>query len=565
LDVNVPTKPDPRLDRAFDLYEAGDLDGAIDLCQAVLRLDDRHYGALYLLGSVLGEKKKLDDAAAALARAIAVDPSRPLAHFNLATVLRGMGRHAEALASLERARAAKPDLAYLLGDIWQVRQHLCDWSEFTTASDRIREAIAAGECAASPFDALASTRSDAHNRKAAEIYVASEFQEIPRPAAFARVARGDKIRLGYFSSDLRDHATARLMAGVFERHDKTRFEVSAFSFGPSSASDEMRRRLTAAFDRFFDVGDRSDQQIADLARSLGIDIAIDLNGFTELHRFGIFAHRAAPIQVSYLGFPGTTGAPFIDYLIADPVVVPESQRVHFSERIVRLPNTYHPCDRTRETAEETPSRASLSLPESGFVFCCFNNSYKIMPDVFDSWMRILRRTPGSVLWLLRDSEPAAQNLRREAEARGIDPNRLAFAGRMPIAQHLARHRQADLFLDTLPYNAHTTASDALWAGLPVLTRIGETFAGRVAASELTAIGLPEMIARSQAEYEAMAVDLASNPDNLAAMKAKLANNRLTTPLFDTEGFTRDLERAFAAMCARHRLGLPPEDIDLTTS
>ncbi len=560
--MNVPTKPDPRLDRAFDLYEAGDLDGAIALCQAILRLDDRHYGALYLLGSVLGEKKELDDAAAALARAIAVDPSRPLAHVNLATVLRGMGRHAEALASLERARAAKPDLAYLQGDIWQVRQHLCDWSESATASERIREAIAAGEPAASPFDALAITRSDALNRQAAEIYVASEFQESPRPAAFARVARGDKIRLGYFSSDLRDHATARLMAGVFERHDKTRFEVSAFSFGPSSAGDEMTKRLTAAFDRFFDVRDRSDQQIADQARSQGLDVAIDLNGFTELHRFGIFARRAAPIQVGYLGFPGTTGAPFIDYLIADRVVVPQSQRIHFSERIVRLPYTYHPCDRTREIAAETPSRASLSLPESGFVFCCFNNSYKIMPDVFDSWMRILRRTPGSVLWLLRDSEPVAQNLRREAEARGIDPNRLAFAGRMPIAQHLARHRQAGLFLDTLPYNAHTTASDALWAGLPVLTRIGETFAGRVAASELTAIGLPEMIARSQAEYEDMAVDLASNPDRLAAVKAKLANNRLTTPLFDTELFTRDLERVFAAMCERRRLGLPPEDIDL---
>ena len=560
--MNVPTAPDPRLDRAFDLYEAGDLDGAIGVCEAILRLDDKQYGALYLLGSVLGQKGRLDDAAAALRRAIAVDPSRPLAHFNLATILRAMGRYAEALASLERARAAKPDLDYLEGDIWQVRQHLCDWSEFATASDRIREAIAAGERAASPFDALAITRSNALNRKAAEIYVAAEFREIARPAAFARAARGDKIRLGYFSSDLRDHATARLMAGVFERHDKTRFEVSAFSFAPGAAGDEMTKRLTGAFDRFFDVRDRSDQQIAELARSLGIDIAIDLNGFTDLHRFGIFAGRAAPIQVGYLGFPGTTAAPFIDYLIADRIVVPNSDRIHFSERIVRLPNTYHPCDRTRGISDETPSRASLSLPESGFVFCCFNNSYKIMPDVFDSWMRILRRTPGSVLWLLRDSEAVEQNLRREAQAREIDPDRLTFAGRMPTAQHLARHRRADLFLDTLPYNAHTTASDALWAGLPVLTRIGETFAGRVAASALTAVGLPEMIARSQAEYEAMAVEFAANPEKLTAVKAKLANNRLTTPLFDTERFTRDLERAFEAICERHRLGLPPDDIDL---
>jgi len=453
------------------------------------------------------------------------------------------------------------DLNYLQGDIWQVRQQLCDWSEFAAASERIREAIAAGERVASPFDALAICDSNALKRKAAEIYVASEFKAAPRPLAPARAAARDKIRLGYFSPDFRDHATAHLMSGVFERHDKSRFEVSAFSFGPSSA-DEMRKRLTAAFDRFLDVGDRTNQQIAELARDLEIDIAIDLNGFTEFHRFGIFANRAAPIQVEYLGFPGTTGAPFIDYLIADPVIVPDDQRVHFSERVVRLPHTYHPYDRTREIAEDTPSRASLSLPESGFVFCCFNNNYKITPDVFDGWMRILRRTPGSVLWLLRNSEPAAANLRREAEARGVDPGRLAFAERAPNPQHLGRHRQADLFLDTLPYNAHTTASDALWAGLPVLTRIGEAFAGRVAASVLTAVGLPEMIARSQPEFEDMAVELATNPDKLAAISAKLANNRLATPLFDTELFTRDLERAFAAMCERYRLGRQPEDIDL---
>jgi predicted O-linked N-acetylglucosamine transferase (SPINDLY family) len=320
--------------------------------------------------------------------------------------------------------------------------------------------------------------------------------------------------------------------------------------------------LAPAFDRFLDLRDQSAEQIAEQARNFAVDVAIDLNGFADDYRIAIFAHRAAPIQVNFLGFPGTTAAPFIDYLIADRVAIPESQGVHFSERIVRLPNSYFPYDRTREIADETPNRESLSLPASGFVFCCFNNSYKILPDVFESWMRILRRTPGSVLWLLRDNELMAQNLRREAQARGIDPNRLAFAERMSTGEHLARHRLADLFLDTLPCNAHTTACDALWAGLPVLTQIGETFAGRVAASVLTAIGLPEMIARSQAEYEAMAVDLATSPDKLAAIKAKLANNRLTTPLFDTELFTRDLERAYEAVYERHRLGLPPEDIEL---
>jgi predicted O-linked N-acetylglucosamine transferase (SPINDLY family) len=695
--MNVPTAPDPRLDRAFDLYEAGDLDGAIDLCRAILRLNDKHYGALYLLGSVLGEKKKFDDAAAALRRAIAVDPSRPLAHFNLANVLRWMGRYEqalaaidahlalkpgnaealvlrgdsciklgrlddalssadraiaaapgyaeahnargnalaklrrfveaiasydqaiglnpryaeafhnraivrqemgsddgafedwrsavalkpdyteaycslgnlleaqgrleEALASFEHARALKPDLEYLIGAICQIRQRLCYWSEFAEATERLREAIADGERAVTPFVSLAIFDSNAVNRKAAEIYTSSELKELAPPSPFARALRRDKIRLGYFSSDLRNHPTAHVMAGVFERHDRRRFEVTAFSFGPGSA-DEMTKRLTPAFDRFLDVRDRSDRQIDELARSLGIDIAIDLNGYTKLHRIGIFVGRAAPIQVSFLGYPGTTAAPFIDYLIADRVVIPEAERIQFPERVVRLPNTYHPYDRTREMSDETPSREGLSLPASGVVFCCFNNNYKILPDVFDGWMRILRQTPGSALWLLRDNDSAAENLRREAQARAIDPNRLVFAGRVPIARHLARHRRADLFLDTLPYNAHTTANDALWAGLPVLTRIGEAFAGRVAASVLTAVGLPELIARSQAEYEAMAIELATNPDKLAAIKAKLANNRLTTPLFDTERFTRDLERAFEAMCERHRLGLPPEDIDL---
>jgi len=696
--VNVPSTPDPRLDCAFDLHEAGDLDGAIEACRTILQLDDRRYGALYLLGSVLGQKKRFVEAAEALRRAIAVDASRPLAHLNLANILRWMGRFAEslaaidaylslkaenaealalradvltelgrlddavlsadraiaaapayaeahnvrgnalaklrrlaeakasydralalapryaqafynrgivleqqgfvdqaiedckravtlktdyaeaycslgellefkgrpddALASFELASRANPSLDYLQGAICHIRRTLCDWSE-PAASQRLREAIAAGQRATSPFEALAVSNSDALSRKAAEIYLAAEFAEIPDPPAFARAARRDRIRVGYFSSDLRNHAVGYMLAGVIERHDKTRFELSAFSFGPDSV-DTMRKRLTAAFERFLDVRDRSDKQIAELAQNLGIDVAVDLNGFTRFNRIGIFANRAAPIQISFLGYPGTMGAPFIDYLVADRTVIPESQSIHFSERIVRLPNTWFPYDRTREIAHDTPGRASFLLPERGVVFCCFNGAYKITPDGFSGWMRILRRTPGSVLWLLPNSETVAKNLRREAEARGVDPNRLVFVGRLPTAEYLASYRQADLFLDTLPYNAGATACDALWAGLPVLTQIGEAFVGRIAASALAAIGLSEMIAHSQAEYEAMAVDLATDPDKLAAIRAKLAKNRLTTPLFDTELFTRDLERAFEAMYERHRLGLPPEDIDLTT-
>jgi predicted O-linked N-acetylglucosamine transferase (SPINDLY family) len=667
MTLNVPATPVPSLDRAFDLLEAGDRDGAIALCEAILRLDDKHYGALYLLGSILGETRKLDEAAAALQRAIAIDPSRPLAYFNLANVLRWMdrheaalaaidaylakkpdnfeafvlradscikaerldealrsaeravalaptdadahnirgaaltklGRHVEAcasfdravalnprlakafrnralaelklkdhdraLASFEQALALNPDLDYVEGMLCQTRQQICAWSGLASQIARIRQAIVAGRRAAEPFFVLSILDSNSLSRKAAETFLADQVKTPPPPPrAPTRPIDKGRIHLGYFSSTLRGHAMAHLIAGVLERHDRTRFEMSAFSFAPGPI-DAVTKQLTPAFDRFLHVRDQSDQQIAQLSQSLGVDIAIDLSGFTDDYRIAIFAHRAAPIQVNYLGYPGTTAAPFIDYLIADRVVIPEGEDRHFSERIVRLPNTYHPYDRTRQISEETPSRASLSLPETGFVFCCFNSGYKILPDVFDSWMRILSQTSGSVLWILRENDHIVQNLRREAQARGVDPGRLVFAERMPNAQHLARHRQADLFLDTLPCNAHTTASDALWAGLPVLTRIGEAFAGRVAASILTAVGLPETIVRSQAEYEATAIDLAANPDKLATIKAKLANNRLTAPLFDTEGFTRDLERAFEAMYERYRLGLPPERMDLAPS
>jgi predicted O-linked N-acetylglucosamine transferase (SPINDLY family) len=661
---NVSTSANAKLDRGFDLYEAGDLDGATAVCEEILRADERHYGALYLLGSVLGEQKQLDEAAATLKRAIAVDPSRPVAHFNLATVLWWKGLYGEALAAIDAYLALKPESAeafalrvdacsrlgrldealasaqraivaapedpeahdihgkalaklerydearasydravaldsrfakayrdralvwrrlgrddraledfakamelapgldFLASEMCYLRQQLCDWPGLAPQMARIREAVAAGERVENPFVVSTISNSGALNRKAAEMFVANEARRSPPPLAATRLASGGKIRLGYFSADFNDHPVARLMAGVFERHDRRRFEVSAFSFG-RRADDDMRRRLIAAFDRFVDVRDRSDQQAAELAQSLGVDIAIDLNGFTENQRIGVFARRAAPIQVNYLGYPGTTAAPFIDYVIADSVVAPEERRSDFSERVVRLPNCYLPYDPSScRIADETPARASLSLPPDGFVFCCFNNAYKITLEGFDGWMRILQRTSGGVLWLRIESEAAAANLRREAQARGVDPDRLVFARRLPAEQHLARHRLAGVFLDTLPYNAHATACDALWTGLPVVTRIGETFPGRVAASALTAVGLPELITRSQAEYEALAVELAADPAKLAAIKAKLARNRLTSPLFDAERFTRDLEAAFEAMCERRRLDLPPEDIRL---
>jgi len=368
-----------------------------------------------------------------------------------------------------------------------------------------------------------------------------------------------RIRLGYFSADLYHHATANLMAGLFEQHDRSCFEVIAFSFGPSKA-DAMRRRLEGAFDQFHDVGYLSDSGIAELATRIGIDIAIDLKGFTQHARSGIFAQRVAPLQVNYLGYPGTMAADYIDYLIADQDVIPSGHTAHYREKIVWLPHCYQVNDDRRALADDTFNRRGAGLPEQGFVFCCFNNNWKITPAVFSLWMQLLQRVPGSVLWLLEDTPLAAANLRRAAAAHGIAAGRLVFAPRMSLDQHLARHRVADLFLDTLPYNAHTTASDALWAGLPVITRQGETFASRVAASLLKAVGLPELITASADAYLALALELANDAPRLAALHQKLADNRLVQPLFDTRLFARHIEAGYTAMWQRYQAGLPPDHI-----
>jgi predicted O-linked N-acetylglucosamine transferase (SPINDLY family) len=322
----------------------------------------------------------------------------------------------------------------------------------------------------------------------------------------------------------------------------------------------MRKRLEESFEHFIDATTYSDNQVANLVKELEIDILVDLMGFTKDSRTSILARRSAPIQVNYLGYPGTMGAEYIDYIIADRIVIPENRNEFYSEKITVLPNSYQVNDSKRPISNKTFTRAELGLPPTGFVFCCFNNNYKITPRVFDCWMRILKQVEDCLLWLLEDNTTVATSLRKEAEVRGVNAERLIFAKRMPLADHLARHRLIDLFLDTLPYNAHTTASDALWAGLPVLTCLGETFAGRVAASLLNAIRLPELVTTTLEGYERLAIELATNPEKLARIKRKLADNRLTTPLFDTKLFTKHIEAAYTAMYERHQAGLAPDNI-----
>ncbi len=537
------------------------LDESILSYDRAIAIRSQYAEAHYNRGNALKELKRLDEAVRSYDRAIALKPDFAEAHCNRGNALKELQRWDEALASYDAARAIKPDMDFLLGAWLYAKLQVCDFSDLDTRIEEVSEALRQNKRVCTPFQMLAISGSPELQRRAAELYVATQPTSGDAQPPEHRNLRDGKIRLGYFSADFHDHATMHLMAGLFERHDRSRFELIAFSFGPDKA-DEMRMRAVRAFDQFIDVRDRTDAAVALLARTLGVDIAIDLKGFTQDNRAGIFAARSAPIQVNYLGYPGTMGADYMDYIVADRTLVPADAKRHYREKIVFLPNSYQANDRNRFNASETPDRGALGLPPSGFVFCCFNNSYKITPAIFDSWARILMACPQSVLWILSDNAMAANNLKKEARARNVDGDRLIFAPRVPMADHLARLRSADLFLDTLPYNAHTTASEALWAGLPVLTCAGDAFAGRVAASVLDAVGLPELVTSSPAAYETLAIELAGNPDRLASIRRRLACRRLDSPLFDTELFTRHIEAAYTAMHERRRTGLPPTDIDI---
>ena len=470
----------------------------------------------------------------------------------------------QALASYDNALKSDPERAWLYGARIYAKMQLCDWAGMPELLAGLAARVAARRQAVQPLVALAVNDDPQFQRQVAEI-TAAAGELGPAPVALAPARpRGGIIRLGYYSADFHSHATANLAAGLFELHDRRQFEVVALSFGPDR-SDPMRQRLLKAFDKFVDVSQRSDLEVAQMSRELEIDIAIDLKGYTRDARPGMFRQRAAPLQVNYLGYPGTMGASYIDYLIADAVLIPEASRAHYAEKIVYLPNSYQVNDRNRAAAAPDSSRSQLGLPAAAFIFCCFNSPYKITAATFDSWMRILKQVPASVLWLYADNPTTAANLRGEAVRRGVNSARLVFAAPVPQAQHLARHTAADLFLDTFPCAAHTTASDALWAGLPVLTRRGESFQSRVPASVLPAIGLAELVTASEDQYEALAVALANDPARMAAIRARLRANRLTTPLFDTALYTRQLEQAYRQMHERQQAGLIPADICIDPS
>lgn len=561
-DQGIATDPGnaaARNNRAAALSALGRLEEAAEGYAEVERLLPDFVGAPISRGNALMKMGRQDDAIASYRRALAIDPDNADAHNNIGNALRELDRLDEAVDAYSRALAIRPDYRAAAG----MRQHLkmqrCDWSGFEQAVAAISAQVQQGVAATTPLPFIALTDAPALHLRAAQLHAA----DYPRaaPAFPAAKPEGERIRLCYISRDYQAHPVAQLIAEVFERHDRNRFEVIAFSFGPD-ADDPWRRRTAAAFDHFIDIQGLSDAQAAAMARELEVDIAIDLAGFTQRPRTPIFAHRAAPVQVNYLGYPGTMGADFIDYIVGDRIVTPPGSEAFYSERTVRLPNAYQANRSYAPPTAPAPDRAAFGLPDDAVVYACFNSGYKITPPVFDRWMAILNQVPNGVLWLLVHHPDARANLRREAAARGVDPDRLVFADHLPFEAHLQRLRLADLFLDTFPYNAHTTASDALRMGLPLLTCPGESLASRVGASLLTAAGLPEMIVASFDAYERLAVDLGANPGRLRGVRAKLRANLPASALFDAAAFTGYLETAYLAMHARRRAGLPPANVDV---
>ena len=441
------------------------------------------------------------------------------------------------------------------------KMKISSWLGLIEDSKNIVKKVMANNKVISPFSLAAINDDGALLKKAAQIFSQDRYPIHSSLCPIPKRTKKEKIRIAYFSPDFRNHAVSLLTVGLFENHDRNRFEVFGFSLKPAPDGDLVNLRLRQGFDKFLDVDQMSDKEIACLAQEYEVDIAIDLAGHTQNSRTGIFSYRAAPIQISYIGYLGTMGSEYYDYLFADITIIPNELQKFYSEKIVYLPS-YQANDRKRTISERQFTRKELGLPEVGFVFCCFNNTYKIVPSTFDAWMRILNAVEGSVLFLYADNEWAKVNLIKEAGLRGIDSERLIFGGRFSVEEYLARYRVCDLFLDTFPYNAGTTASDALWVELPVLTLMGQSFASRVAASLLNAIGLPELITDTQEEYENLAIELATNPEKLGELKKKLSRNRFTEPLFDTPLFTKHIEAAYTQMYERYNLGLKPDHINI---
>ncbi len=537
----------------------GQLDTAASHYEKAIAANPNFTGAYTNLGNVLQSLGQLPQAETALRKAVKLSPKDANAQNSLGTVLQKIGRMDEAVAAYDAALNSNPDHAMAAAQRLHQMAHMCDFRAYEDFA-KITENLGIKGDEIPPLTLLAMEDSAARQCARARRYAEATFpKSAPAPTPPKDTKRREKLRIGYFSADYRNHPVARLIAGTLAAHDRSRFALYAYSFGPNT-EDELRGELSGQFTQFRDIRAMSDAQAADLIAKDKLDIAVDLTSYTQHSRTGLFAKRLAPVQMNYLGYPGTSGAEFMDYIVVDPTLVPPDHRAHVAEALLTLPHCYQPNDNRRDVPKDTKTRTDHGLPEDALVLCCFNSSYKITPREFAIWMRVMAKIDTSVLWLLESNDWARDNLRAQAQKAGIAQDRLIFAPRASNADHLARHQHADIFIDTFAYNAHTTGSDALWMGLPIVTLAGEQFAARVCASLLTAVNLPELITESEAAYEALILALARDPARRTALRQHLETKRNSAPLFDTEGYTRDLEAGFDAAHARWRDGRPPADI-----
>jgi protein O-GlcNAc transferase len=544
--------------RGKSFFGLGHYNAALHSYEKALALRPNLSEAWIGRGITFVQLKRNDEAFAAFAKAISLNPNSAEAWSDLGHGFLELGRYDEAFVAYDKAIVLNPALEAIAGNRLYSKLQLCDWTNLATDVAKVLTDLRAGKPAIVPYHLLPIPSSSDDQLRCAKSYAA--HRPTYAPLWRGQIYHHDRIRIAYLSSDFGEHPVGFLIPGLFEHHNRSHFETTAISLGTAQNSN-LYRRIVASADRFIDCHEHGAGEIAGLLREQEIEIAVDLNGCTRGGRIDVFAQRAAPIQVNYLGYAGTMGAEYYDYIVADRIVIPQEQFSFFQEKVVWLPDSFLVNDDKRQVASQIPSRTELRLPDTGFVFCCFNQSVKIDPCIFDIWMRLLRSIDGSVLWLKKNHSVASHNLRAEAESRGVAPERLVFAERLEFMdEHLARYVQADLFLDTLNYNAHATASDALWAGVPVLTCAGSTFAGRVAASLLHAIGLPELVTESLADYEGLALKLAQDPPLLNSLKKKLLENRSNFPLFDTGRFTRHIEAAYTKMWQSYRRGEKPQHV-----
>ena len=552
----APTFLEAHHNRANALQGLMQFEEALQSYGRIIAITPHDAAVRYNQGNALYGLRRYPEALESYDRAIAIKPDYAEAFFACGKALQDLKHLEEALAYFEKAVELKPNCDFWSGTVWHLRMQLCRWEGFDPWIQSLRAAVQGGRRVVYPFELLGMLDEPDVHLKAAQFYSAIYPS---RPHSEPRRPRREKIRVGYFSMDFREHPIAYLIGELIERHDRSKFEIYGFSFG-GDPGGAMRQQLEAAFDEFLDVRGMSAMDIAQLSRQHEIDIAVDLGGHTQASRPQIFAQRAAPIQINYLGYPGTFGNECMDYLVGDATVITEENQRYFSEKTIILPHQFQVNPRGRPISGGHGEKRPYGLPEDSFVFCCFNNSWKITPEGLGRWARILNQASSSVLWLHASSAATKNNLKRAFQERGVDPGRIIFADRVSRQDYLEQYKSADLFLDTLPYNAGTTASDALWMGLPVLTLAGKSFAGRMAASLLNSIGLSELIAQSAAQYESLAIELASNADKLARIKAKLASNRSTSPLFDTALFAQHIEAAYRIAYDRHHAGLAPDHI-----